>query len=151
MSATELNRRTAHRRDKGKGGFCSQEVYNDYKYAQNLGRHTTTAHSCASRTRRKSVRQTYEVNIFDQRQDRVGTGAIVDFAKVSPMPKAGGKWNTFLITAKGTNLIVVMNGVETVNVNDSKYASGPFALQFGNLPKEPGGAIKWRKVQVREL
>ncbi len=81
-----------------------------------------------------------------------GTGAIVEFAKVSPMPKAGGKWNAFLITAKGTNLIVEMNGVETANINDSKYVDGPFALQFGSGPKDaPGGVIKWRKVQIKPL
>jgi hypothetical protein len=67
------------------------------------------------------------------------------------MPKAGGRWNTFLITAKGTNLIVEMNGKQTVNINDSSFASGPFSLQFGNRGKEPGGAIKWRKVEVRPL
>ena len=34
----------------------------------------------------------YEVNIFDKRPDPdYGTGAIVNFAKVSPMPKAAGK------------------------------------------------------------
>jgi hypothetical protein len=42
------------------------------------------------------------VNIYDQRPDpSYGTGAIVNFAKVEPMPKAGGKWNTYEITAKG--------------------------------------------------
>jgi hypothetical protein len=45
----------------------------------------------------------------------------------------------------------VLNGFETVTVYDSKFASGPFALQFGNHGKQPGGAIKWRKVQVKEL
>ena len=30
-------------------------------------------------------------------------------------------------------------------------ARGPFALQFGNHGKAPGGAIKWRKVQVEPL
>jgi hypothetical protein len=29
--------------------------------------------------------------------------------------------------------------------------SGPFALQGGSHGKEAGGAIKWRKVLVREL
>jgi hypothetical protein len=68
------------------------------------------------------------------------------------MPRAGGKWNTFLITAKGTNLIVEMNGQQTVNINDSKFASGPFSLQYGSGPKGAlGGPIKWRKVQIREL
>ena len=95
----------------------------------------------------------YEVNIFDQRPEPAyGTGAIVDVASVSPMPKAGGKWNTFDITARGPQLIVVFNGVQTVNVRHSAFAGGPFALQFANGPKDaPGGAIKWRKVQIRSL
>ena len=47
-------------------------------------------------------RSCYEVNIFDQRKDPTyGTGGIVHFSEVNPMPKAGGKWNTFEITAKG--------------------------------------------------
>jgi hypothetical protein len=51
------------------------------------------------------------VNIFDKRPDPTyGTGAIVDVAKVDPMPKAGGKWNTYEITAKGSQLTVVLNG-----------------------------------------
>ena len=95
----------------------------------------------------------YEVNVYDQRPDpSYGTGAIVDVAKVSPMPKAGGKWNTYVITAKGTNLVVELNGVKTVDVNDGKLASGPVALQWGLLPKNaPGGPIKFRKVQIKPL
>ncbi len=95
----------------------------------------------------------YEVNIYDQRPDPAyGTGAIVDVAKVVPMPKAGGKWNTYVITAKGNRLIVELNGVQTVDVQDSKFASGPIALQFGNGPKDaPGGVIKWRKVQISPM
>jgi hypothetical protein len=90
----------------------------------------------------------YEVNIWDTRPDpSYGTAAIVNVAKV-PVPaiyKAGGKWNTFQITAKGPELTVLFNGVVTVNVRNSKLAEGPFALQFA------GGPIKWRKVQVRSL
>jgi hypothetical protein len=88
----------------------------------------------------------YEVNIFDKRPDPTyGTGAIVDVAKVDPMPKAGGKWNTFEITAKGPHLVVLFNGQKTVDVQDSKHASGPLALQYGS------GVIKWRKVQIKPL
>ena len=95
----------------------------------------------------------YEVNIFDKRPDpSYGTGAIVNFAKVAPMPKAGGKWNTYEITAKGSQLTVVLNGAQTVNIQNGEFPQGPFALQFGNGPNDaPGGAIKWRKVQVRPL
>jgi hypothetical protein len=143
--------------DKGKGGFLlSKQSYKDYQIRADFWADHTTNSGIFMRIsdpQKIAAATSYEVNIYDQRPDpSYGTGGIVDFAKVSPMPKAGGKWNTFLITAKGTNLIVEMNGVQTVNINDSKFASGPFALQFGNGPKDaPGGAIKWRKVQIRSL
>jgi len=88
----------------------------------------------------------YEANIFDTRPDPTyGTGGIPWFAKVSPMPKAGGKWNTYEITAKGSNLVVVLNGVKTVELQHSAFASGPIALQHGQ------GVIKFRKVQIKPL
>ena len=90
----------------------------------------------------------FEANIFDQRPDpSYATGAIV---KVAPVPadfeRAGGKWNTFDITAKGAHLVVVMNGKKTVDVMTTRnHMSGPFALQWGR------GVIKFRKVQIREI
>jgi hypothetical protein len=67
------------------------------------------------------------------------------------MLKAGGKWSTYEITAKGPQLTVVLNGTRTAGATDTKFASGPIALQFGSHGKEPGGAIKYRKVQIRPL
>jgi Domain of Unknown Function (DUF1080) len=136
--------------------LVSKNSYRDFQIkAEFWADHTTNSGIFIRLSDPKKVAATnsYEVNIYDQRPDpSYGTGAIVDFAKVSPMPKAGGKWNTFLITAKGSNLTVVFNGVQTVNVQDSKFASGPIALQFGNGPNDaPGGAIKWRKVQISPL
>ncbi|QDM14635.1 DUF1080 domain-containing protein [Tardiphaga sp. vice352] len=88
----------------------------------------------------------YEVNIFDKRPDpSYGTGAIVDFAKVNPMPKAAGKWNTYEITAKGPKLTVILNGEKTADIEDSKFADGPIALQYGS------GVVKFRKVQIKPL
>ena len=88
----------------------------------------------------------YEVNIYDQRPDpSYGTGAIVDVAKVDPMPKAGGKWNTYEITAQGPHFVVVLNGQKTADAQDSKHASGPIALQYGS------GVVKFRKVQIKPL
>lgn len=89
----------------------------------------------------------YEANIFDQRPDPTyGTGAIVKVAKVAqPMPKAGGKWNTYEVTARGDHLVLVLNGVKTVDVRDAKLAQGPVALQWGR------GTIKWRKVEIKPL
>src|SRR5687767_1971624 len=98
----------------------------------------------------------YEVNIYDARPGQeYATGGIVNFAKI-PVPNppgytAANKWNTFEITARGSVVTVVFNGQTTVVMNDGKFPQGPFALQFGNHGKEPGGVIKWRKVQVRPL
>ncbi len=89
----------------------------------------------------------YEVNIFDKRPDpSYGTGAIVDVAKVDPMPKAAGKWNTYEITAQGPHLVVVLNGQKTADVQDSKHLNaGPIALQYGS------GIVKFRKVRNKAL
>lgn len=89
----------------------------------------------------------YEANIFDQRPDpSYATGAIVKVAK-SPVPavKAGGRWSTMEITARGPRLVVVFNGQTTVDVTDPKLARGPIALQWGR------GTIKWRNVEVKPL
>ena len=89
----------------------------------------------------------YEVNIFDKRPDpSYGTGAIVDVAKVIPMPKAANKWNTYEITAQGDHLVVVLNGQKTVDVTDARLPNaGYVALQYGS------GSLKFRKVQIRSL
>ena len=143
--------------DKGKGGYLvSKSSYKDFQIrAEFWADHTTNSGIFlrAADPSKIGAVSAYEVNIFDQRPEpKYGTGAIVDIAAVSPMPKAGGKWNTYEITARGTNLVVVLNGQKTVDVNDSKHAQGPFALQFGNGAKDaPGGAIKWRKVEIKPL
>lgn len=88
----------------------------------------------------------YEANVFDQRPEPIyGTGAIVHLAPVSPMPKAGGKWNTYDVTVKGTRLVVTLNGVVTADIQDNKLASGPIALQYA------AGVVKFRKVQITPL
>jgi hypothetical protein len=88
----------------------------------------------------------YEVNIYDKRPDPTyATGAIVDVAKPSTMIKAGGKWNSYDITAKGSKMTVVLNGTKTVDVDDTKHPRGPIALQYG------AGTVKFRNVRVRTL
>ena len=91
-------------------------------------------------------RTCYEANIFDQRPDPTyGTGSIVHLSPVSPMPKAGGKWNTYDVTVKGTRIVVTLNGVVTADISDSKLTSGPVALQYA------AGVVKFRKVQIAPL
>jgi hypothetical protein len=91
-------------------------------------------------------RTCYEANIFDQRPDPTyGTGSIVHLSPVSPMPKAGGKWNTFDVAVKGTRIVVTLNGVVTADISDTKLISGPIALQYA------AGVVKFRKVQIAPL
>jgi hypothetical protein len=94
-----------------------------------------------------SAENCYEANIFDQRPDpSYGTGGIVLIAKSpTPMPKAGGHWNTYDITANGSRLTLVLNGVITVDIEDSKLANGYLALQWGS------GTIKFRKLEIQTL
>ena len=91
-------------------------------------------------------RTCYEANIFDQRADpSYGTGAITRYVEVNPMPKAGGKWNTYEVTANGRDITVVLNGQTTAKLRNGMFDEGPIALQHG------AGAIKFRKVQVKPL
>lgn len=89
----------------------------------------------------------YEVNIYDQRPDpSYGTGAIVNVAKVSPMPKAGGHWNSYDITFQGSHMLVYLNGVKTADTEDSRLAeAGPIALQYDK------GVVKFRSITIKPL
>jgi Domain of Unknown Function (DUF1080) len=91
-------------------------------------------------------RSCYEVNIFDQRKDPTyGTGGIVNFVEVNPMPKAGGKWNTFEITAKGRQITVLLNGQKTAELHNGLFVEGHVTLQHGD------GVIKFRKAAIKPL
>jgi hypothetical protein len=59
------------------------------------------------------------------------------------MPKAGGKWNTFEITAKGRDITVVLNGNKTAELRNGMFDEGWIALQHG------AGAIKFRHKSSR--
>jgi hypothetical protein len=145
--------------DKGKGGYLvSKNSYSDFEIRAEFWAATDTNSGIFIRCADPSkigADNCYEVNIWDIRPEpKYGTGGIVNVAAV-PVPianKAGGRWNTYEITAKGARLTVKLNGATTVDVEDRKLASGPFALQYGlGVNNAQGGPIKWRKVQIRSL
>jgi len=146
--------------DKGKSGFLlTKKSYKDFEIRAEFYAESDTNSGVFIRcnNREKIGGATcYEVNIWDTRPEpKYGTGAIVDVAAV-PVPlqnKAGGHWNTYEITAKGSQFVVKLNGVQTVTAENGKLAGGPFGLQYatGGANGAQGGPIKWRKVQVRPL
>ena len=87
-----------------------------------------------------------EANIFDQRPDPTyGTGAITNLSPIKNMPKAGGKWNTFEITARGPRIVVVLNGVQTGETDKANALRGNIGLQWA------AGVVKFRKVEIKPL
>jgi hypothetical protein len=91
-------------------------------------------------------RNSYEVNIYDTRADQsYRTGGIVHIASPTSVINAGGQWNTYAITARGEQLMVTLNGTQVVDVEDSQFADGPIALQYG------AGVVKFRNVRIRTL
>ncbi|MDB5922542.1 MAG: putative exported protein of unknown function [Betaproteobacteria bacterium] len=88
----------------------------------------------------------YEVQIWDKNPNpQYSTGSLVNVAAVNPIYKAGGRWNTYEITAKGAQITVKLNGVVTVNAQDGRFPEGRVGIQYN------GGPIKIRKLRVREL
>jgi len=144
--------------DKGKGGYLvSKKSYRNFDLYVEFWANEETQSGVYVRVadpKKVTATSAYEVNIYDQRPGQeYRTGAIVNVARV-PVPtvyKTNGGWNTFRITAMGPEITVVFNGVVTAHGSDGKFKDGPIALQFGNRGKLPGGTIKWRKVEIKDL
>jgi len=143
---------------RGKGGYLvSKKAYKNFDLYVEFWANQDTQSGVFLRVsdpRKVTAASAYEVNIYDKRPGQeYRTGAIVNVARV-PVPtvyKTNGGWNTYRITANGSELTVALNGTVTVYTSDSKFKEGPIALQFGNRGKEPGGTIKWRKIQIKAL
>jgi Domain of Unknown Function (DUF1080) len=142
--------------DSGNGFLVSKDTYADFevraefwvedKTNSGVFIRCTDPNSISSKT-------AYEVNIWDARPvQKYGTGAIVEVAAVDPMPHAGGKWNSYDITAKGDTFTVVFNGQKTVDgAKSDKFASGHIALQHGMGVSDDKGVVKFRKVEIKRL
>lgn len=136
-------------RSKTPGYLVSKKIYDNFEIRSEVwvDSHTNSGIFIRCQDPTKiGADNCYEVNIWDTRPDpSYGTGAIVDIAKVSPMPRAGGQWNVMEITARGDLLVVRLNGQETVNVRHSGLAKGHIALQYGS------GVVKFRQVLIKPI
>jgi hypothetical protein len=149
--------------DRGKSGFLvTKKSYKDFEIRAEFWAESDTNSGIYIRCNNRqklggSAGGTcYEVNIWDTRPDpKYGTGAIVDVAAVAvPIAnKAGGRWNTYEVTAKGPQMTARLNGVQTSSGQDAKLTEGAIGLQYalGGANGAQGGPIKWRKVQIRPL
>jgi hypothetical protein len=144
--------------DRGNGFLVTQAPYGDFQLRTEFWADTSTNSGIyirATDPANITASNGYEVNIWDERPEpKFGTGAIVDVASVDPMPKAGGRWNVFEVTAKGD----MLNGQKTVDgARDAKHPTGRIALQHGaGLKDDKGvvndrGVVRFRKVEIRAL
>src|ERR1700730_10770421 len=105
--------------NKGNGFLVSKNSYTDFEIKAEFWVDPEANSGVFIRCtdpQKVTSKNAYEVNIYDKRPDpSYGTGAIVNVAKVSPMPKAADKWNTYEITAKGPKFTVTLNGARIVD------------------------------------
>ena len=134
---------------KGSSVLVTKRLFKDFEvYAEFWADHDTNSglYIRCTDPGKVSSASAYEAQIWDQSPDPSrSTGALLPVAMVAPVYKAGGRWNTYEIHAKGPRITVKLNGVVTVDIEDGKYPSGAIGLQ------QNAGLIKWRKLLVREL
>ena len=114
--------------EKASSHLVSKNSYKDFQIrAEFWADHTTNSGVFIRIQDPKSIgaKNSYEVNIYDQSPNAgFGTGGVPNFAKADPNLKAGGRWNTYLITAKGSNITAVLNGTQTVTSTTARSRAG---------------------------
>ena len=88
----------------------------------------------------------YEVQIWRQQPAGYNTGSIVTTAKTArEFNFKPDQWNTYLMTADGDHLVVVLNGETTLDIHDAAFAEGNIRLQYQQFP------IAFRNIKIRPL
>jgi hypothetical protein len=145
--------------DKGNGFLVTKSAYADYQIRAEFWVDADANSGIFIRCtdpQKVGADNAYEVNIWDTRPDpSYGTGAIVNLGKVDPMPRAGGKWNVFEITAKGSTFTVVLNGIGRQGRQGRRQRQGrgqvpqggnqaaiTFISQQRNFPRAPLGCAR---------
>ncbi|HTK34743.1 MAG TPA: DUF1080 domain-containing protein [Caulobacteraceae bacterium] len=136
--------------DKGAGYLVSKDLYTDYDLKAEFWVNEAANSGIfirATNPLNVTATNAYECNIFEKRPDPAyATGAIVNVAKITTVPKTADRWSTMEISARGPLFTVWVNGVKTVdNAHDDAHAHGRIALQYGT------GVVKFRKVQIRPV
>jgi hypothetical protein len=135
----------------GEPGFLvTAESYGDFQLTFEYWIEADTSNSgvfirCAD-PRNVGASSSYEVNIADRHENPDNrTGSIVGVTGPAQTMSTAGKWNTYDITANGSSLTVLLNGITTADAQDSRHISGPIALQHR------AGLVKFRNVRIRLL
>ena len=88
-----------------------------------------------------------EVNISDTNKTWP-TGSINEIARVASVPTTINRWNSYDITADGAHIVVKLNGVTTVDAQDTRFTKGPVGVQYCC---SKGHVVKFRNIQIRTI
>ena len=134
--------------DSGKGHLVTKKSYTDVRITLDFwaGENSNSGiYMRISDPDNIADSNSYEINIFDTRPDQTyRTGGLVNFAAPSTIIDSEGHWNTYDITMNGDHIVVILNGVKTVDVYDSTHRNGPISLQYGQ------GKLRFRNVRIYE-
>lgn len=90
----------------------------------------------------------YELNIWDDHpRQEARTGAIV-LEFMPPMEKVDtvGRWSRLEVEAKGSEIVLAINGVRTAELSDARPDGGFIALQHWEQ-----GTVKFRNIEIVTL
>ena len=135
--------------DTGNGHLVTKENYEDFhlmaEFWVNEGANSGIFFR-ASNPDAIADTSAYEANIYDNRPDQSGrTGGLVNFAAPLEVINTPDKWNSYDITVEGDHIVILLNGVKTVDIHEATYKSGPISLQYG------AGVVKFRNVHLERL
>ena len=137
--------------DEGNGHLVTERSYQDVRISAEFYVDTPTANSGIyfRLTDVDLIRDTtaYEANINDERPDmEKSSGALVNHVAPSEFIETAGRWNTYEITVEGDHIVIVLNGVTTVDTRDTTHInSGPVSLQY------LAGEVRFRNVVIEAL
>ena len=137
--------------DQGNGHLVTERSYGDVRITAEFYVDTPTANSGIyfRITNVDQIRDTtaYEANINDERPDmEKSTGALVNHMAPSEYIATAGQWNSYEVTAQGDHIVVILNGVTTVDTRDTTHTNaGPVSLQH------LAGEVRFRNVVIEAL
>ena len=138
-------------RGDGQGYLASKEEFQNFKLSLEFWVDATTNSGVYIRCQDRShihPDTCFELNIWDDHpQQEARTGAIV-FKVMPPLVQVStvGKWNTYDVTAEGTNLVVRVNSAITAIMTRADPAGGFIALQHWQK-----GEVRFRHIRLAKL
>lgn len=137
-------------RGEANGYIYTKEIYTDFDMTLEVFIEAATNSGIYVRCSPEAINpnQCYEFNIWDEHEIPANkTGSIVGIAPPSAEVSTIGKWSTMRIRLEDDHLQFWVNGTNTNDLRDDKFASGVIALQYGGA----NGMVRFRNIQINKL